>query len=181
MKVLDIILIITLLVLLFSRTEKFQEFFGFAGYKKPISVVKIDETYFDTTGYELVKTVLNNDEMGAIVEATNKAVKDATGLCTYVIETNEVQKLQKNDKDVIYKCKFTLTTTKGFVFGFAVHVIYKNGEIVSLATQPFGYTGANNIEAFKPDKVEENYEQIANLNDVDEAKFKNFIINYEKL
>lgn len=175
-----IFLLVVVLIILFSRTEGFQEIFALAGYKKPVSTVIINENKFDMTGYSEVDSNITNEMMNEFVLATNKAVEKATGLCTYIIETNSVKTYSKDDKK-IYLCKFTLTTTKGFVFGFSVHSVIKDGKVVSLETQPMKEQTENVLQSFDPSKVEENFKPIKEFNVPTDTRFKDFKLNYENL
>lgn len=113
MNILVLVLLIVLVLYLMSRTERFTT-------KDKTS--DIDEGVLDLTTYERLENVkVSNTVMEQIVLATNKRIQEMTGLCTYIIDTHEVQKYKhKETGDEVYRCRFMVLKHGGFPYAFAV-------------------------------------------------------------
>jgi hypothetical protein len=157
------IILSLMIFLICTQKEKFTEIFGFAGYSNPILDVKINENLhpIDMSQYDSVITAITPDEMQKLVMITQKVVNKDTGLCTYVINTEKALKyIHKKDKTVLYQCKFMFIETKGFTFGFGVHIDILDGRPVNVQTQPL----ANFSQASGTDEIFKSYDEIQQNN-----------------
>lgn len=147
------IILSLMIFLICTQKEKFTEIFGFAGYLKPILDVKLNENihHIDLSQYESVVTAITPDEMQKLVMITQQVVNKDTGLCTYIINTEKALKyIHKQNNTVLYQCKFMFMETKGFAFGFGVHIDILDGRPVNVQTQPIvNYSQAGDGDIFK--------------------------------
>ena len=181
-----LVLILLLLIVLISmsRTEKFTESFGLSGYTKPIGPIVIKDTTVDLTEYiEYDKDVeVTNDLMQEMVFATNKEISKRTGLCTYIIETTLVKKyVHKETNQELYRCMFIAVKHKGFSLGFAVtsdiRIIDGKATVLSLATQPIDYSPPSDPSIYQTSIKGREFEDYTNVrqSEIDIIKSKNFI------
>ena len=145
------IILIAVVLLLTVRREPFTEMFGFSGHTKPTGRIRLDDSKPNLAGYKKVEVGVDNDLMQEFVLQTNKEITKRTGLCTYIIETTDVKKYVKEDKE-LYECSFMNVKNNGFAFGFIVasyfEVVNGNVKLVSLRTQPLDAESASEIAPF---------------------------------
>lgn len=145
------IVLIAIVLLLTVRREPFTEIFGFSGHTKPTGRIRLDDTKPNLSGYRQAEASVDNDMMQEFVLQTNKEIAKRTGLCTYIIETVNVQKYVSEDKE-IYECVFMTVKNSGFSFGFTVAAYFEviNGKVklTSLRTQPLEVETASEIAPF---------------------------------
>ncbi len=124
------IVLIAIVLLLTVRREPFTEIFGFSGHTKPTGRIRLDDTKPNLSGYRQAEVSIDNDMMQEFVLQTNKEIAKRTGLCTYIIETVNVQKYVGEDKE-IYECVFMTVKNSGFSFGFTVAAYFEvtNGNV----------------------------------------------------
>ena len=158
-----VILIITALIAvrLFvtkSKTENYQELFGFAGYEKPVNQVNLYDPKFDLKKYKEVEAIVDHDLMEKLVLTTNKEITRRTDDCSYIIETTAVKKYTGDNQDV-YKCMFMCVRAKGFAFGFSVvatlSVKGDNVKVLSLRTQPMDVDEPSEVSPYIQDVAKE--------------------------
>src|SRR6056300_122460 len=155
-----IILIIIALIAfrLLVPTENYQELFGFVGYEKPVTQVKLDDPKYDLKGYKEVETIVDHDLMEKLVLTTNKEIVRRTDDCSYIIETTAVKKYTNDTQDV-YKCMFMCVRAKGFAFGFSVvSTLSVKGDdvrVLSLRTQPLDVEGPEDVNPYVQDVAKE--------------------------
>jgi len=152
MNVLAIALLLTVL-LMTVRRESYTEIFGFSGWSNPIDGVVLDGPVENLSKYRMVETKIDNDTMERLVLATNKAIKEKTGVCNYIIETTSIKKyVSLLDDSEFYRTMFMAVKNHGFAFGFAVTVDaeIKGGvvKVKSLRTQPIDVDIPNDIVPF---------------------------------
>lgn len=187
MKTLLIILAI-LFVLMSVKKESFTEVFGFAGYDKPMLDVSIDEaaTKVDFSEYQKQKALVSPDILQDLI-FTVQAYLKKQGMCTYGIETNNIEKfVNKTDSNkVIYRCRFMFLQTKGFPFGFGVSadiLMAPKPTLISIQTQPRDDQTYQPVEPF----VEESGKDFLDFNEVQKqnipnaAEFNNVVNSYKK-
>jgi hypothetical protein len=145
------IVLVAIVLLLTVRREPFTEIFGFSGHTKPVGRIRLDDTKPNLSGYSQAEANVDNDMMQEFVLQTNKEITKRTGLCTYIIETINVQKYVGEDKE-IYECVFMTVKNNGFSFGFTVAAYFEvmngNVKLVSLRTQPLEAESATQIAPF---------------------------------
>jgi hypothetical protein len=155
-----IILIIIALIAfrLLVPTENYQELFGFVGYEKPVSQVKLDDPKYNLKGYKEVEAVVDHDLMEKLVLTTNKEIVRRTDDCSYIIETTAVKKYTNDTQDV-YKCMFMCVRAKGFAFGFSVvatlSVKGDDVRVLSLRTQPMDVEEPSTLSPYVEDVARE--------------------------
>jgi hypothetical protein len=145
------IVLIAIVLLLTVRREPFTEIFGFSGHTKPVGRIRLDDTKPNLSGYTQAEASVDNDMMQEFVLQTNKEIAKRTGLCTYIIETINVNRYVGEENEV-YECMFMTVKNNGFSFGFTVAAYFEvtNGTIklVSLRTQPLEVESASEIAPF---------------------------------
>ena len=148
---LPIALLLIVVLLLTVRRESYSEIFGFSGWSKPNEGIILDDPVEDISKYRVMDTKIDNDTIERLVLATNKAIKQKTGVCNYIIETTSIKKFVERSGDKqFYRAMFMAVKNNGFAFGFAVTV---DAEIVgdvitikSLRTQPIDADIPNDIK-----------------------------------
>jgi hypothetical protein len=150
---LPIALLLIVVLLLTVRRESYSEIFGFSGWSKPNEGVILDDPVEDISKYRVVDTKIDNDTIERLVLATNKAIKQKTGVCNYIIETTSIKKFVERSGDKqFYRAMFMAVKNNGFAFGFAVTVDAEIvGDVVtikSLRTQPIDADIPNDIKPF---------------------------------
>jgi hypothetical protein len=150
---LPIALLLAVVLLLTVRRESYSEIFGFSGWSKPSEGIILDDPVEDISRYRVVETKVDNDTIERLVLATNKAIKQKTGVCNYIIETTSIKKFVERSGDKqFYRAMFMAVKNHGFAFGFAVTVDAEiNGDVVkikSLRTQPIDADIPNDIKPF---------------------------------
>ena len=160
---LSLIVLLLIVVVLVSmvKTEQYSKASGFAGYHAPSRSIVIDDPQEDLSKYteQDEKISLTNDQMEAMVLATNKYISERTKMCTYIIETISVKKfkpkivksvegsvqevINKGDvpKKDLYKAMFLVVKHGGYSIGFSVTVDLQfiddtNVKVLSAHTQP---------------------------------------------
>ena len=156
---LNILILILLTYLLWmttqSKNENYQELFGFAGYKKPVNNIVLNDPAVDTSDYDEAEAVVGHDLMEKLVLATNAEITKRTDDCSYIIETTAVKRFVKAGQSDLYKCMFMCVRAKGFAFGFSVvsTMSVRDGKVkvLSLRTQPLDVEPPEDISAYTQD------------------------------
>ena len=121
-----------------GNQENFVEMRGGAGYTTPISQINIDyDVGVSTREYKLNFKGITADEVNMCVTKTSEFIKEQTGVCNTVIETNRMQLFKNENGDKLFKCAFMyMTTSTNFPFGFSVNVdILGDGRIIRASTE----------------------------------------------
>jgi hypothetical protein len=155
MKFFVTILLLSLIVVAVTcQREKFTEIFGFAGYSKPIvNPVSINTSTvsIDLSQYDKEVASVTQDEMQKMVQIVQTAVNKDTGLCTYIINTDDVkQYVAKKDGKILYRVRFMFMVTTGFAFGFGVQADILDGVVINMNTQKLSdYSQAGDGDIFQ--------------------------------
>lgn len=137
MMIVAALIVAVILLLCFTKREKFVEMFGFSGYTKPTLDVGINYGSSVADTFVLQKGAITPDMIQKAVLPTQAFVKEKTGLCVRVIETNKFERYLNEKNQELFKCRFMMTTTSvGFPFGLGIQVEVLNGKVVSAQTQP---------------------------------------------
>jgi len=150
------LILLALVIVLSSQSEKFTEVFGFAGYTKPIAnPVTLgggaDALSIDLSQYDKVIAAITPDDMQTMVQLVQTAVNKDTGLCTYIINTDDVKHyVHKQDGTNLYRVRFMFMVTTGFAFGFGVQADILDDVVVNMNTQQISeYSQAGDNDTFK--------------------------------
>lgn len=122
-----------------GRTESFTEIFGGSGYKTPVLEVNIDyDNGQSTSGFKLnMSEGISADDVSMCTVQASKLIKEKTGLCSTVIETNKIQLFTNEQGDKLFKCRFMyMLTSTNFPFGISINVEILNGTLIKGTTQP---------------------------------------------
>jgi hypothetical protein len=153
MKFTNILLSILLAVIVVRmfRREPYTELFGFSGYTKPTGSIRLDDPRPNLVGYTKSEAKVTNDMMQKFVLLANKEISKRTGLCTYIIETTQVEKYTGSGND-IYQCMFMTVKNSGFAFGFSVSATFEvDGDVVTLKglrSQPLDVNTVSDVSPF---------------------------------
>ena len=150
---LPIALLLIVVLMLTIRREPYSEVFGFSGWTKPNEGIILDDPVDNIRSYQTSETKVDNDTIERLVLATNKAIKEKTGVCNYIIETTSIKKfINITSGNEFYRAMFMAVKNHGFAFGFAVTVDAEiNDDVVkirSLRTQPIDADIPNDIKPF---------------------------------
>jgi len=121
------------------KRENFVEVFGGAGYSTPVSEININvDSGVSTREYKISYEAITPDEVNICVTNLSNLVKEQTGICNTVVETNRMQVYKNKKGDKLFKCAFMFMTTKtGFPFGFSIDAdILEDGRILRANTEP---------------------------------------------
>ena len=136
-----VVMLLFLILWAFPERERFQEMFGFSGYKKPITDTSLD---YSSMGADMTKFSevtdsegVTFDEMNTVITAVQKFLREKFDFCVYPIETSKIEKFKHNETtSVLYKCKFMFMVTSStypFVLGVQAEVL--DGKVVRASTQ----------------------------------------------
>ena len=123
-------------------SEKFTEIFSTAGYKKSSTSPDINfDSGFDISNFSFVSTSITPDEISTCTDAIVKFVKKQSGLCTFPLETNNVEIYENQNNQKLYRIKMMLMARNvGFPFGFMIYASVFMGNVVNASTQTTGST-----------------------------------------
>jgi hypothetical protein len=148
----NILLLLVLVVLLLdTRKEGFKN----KSASIPIQQVLINDPTPNMSEYVEVKTLdVNSDNISKMVLATNKYIREKTGLPNYIIETTGIRQYRhKNKNHMLYRCMFMCMKMGGFPFGFSVtsNLILVSGNIrvIGVQSQPLDIKQPSNKTPFE--------------------------------
>ena len=150
-----LLILILVITITTSQREKFTEIFGFAGYTKPVvNPVVINQAptvSIDLSQYNEEVAAITPDQMQTMVHLVQTAVNKDTGLCTYIINTDEVKKyIHIKDGKILYRVRFMFMVNTGFAFGFGVQADILDDVIIGLKTQKLAdYSQAGDGDVFQ--------------------------------
>lgn len=151
MKIVIILLSIIAVLYLMSRTEKFQ----YTDETKPVHQVILNDPTLNMNEYkEVTNIAVNHDIIEDLVLATNKYIREKTGLNNYIIETTAIKQFKHKTKNHdLYQCMFMTVKPGGFTFGFSVTadimVVSGNVRVIGVRSQPIDIKPPSNTTPFE--------------------------------
>jgi len=145
-----ILLLVLVVLILDTRKEGFKN----KSASIPIHQVLINDPTPNMSEYVEVKTLdVNSDNISKMVLATNKYIREKTGLPNYIIETTGIRQYKhKNKNHILYRCMFMCMKMGGFPFGFSVtsNIILVSGElrVIGVQSQPMDIKPPSNKTPF---------------------------------
>jgi len=157
-----IVILMFLILKAFPEKERFQEMFGFSGYKKPITDTSLDYSsvgadmtkFSDVTGNEGVTF----DEVSSCVTSVKNFLSEKFEFCVYPIETSKIEKFKHSETtSTLYKCKFMfMVTSSSYPFVLGVQAEVLDGKVVRASTQDMhkGTTGGSSGDLMQYNEIE---------------------------
>jgi len=125
------------LFIVYTLTKRKEGFFDMSGYNNHIQ--GLDEKTFDVpmTNYKKI-TGVTNDDIDVVVTASHAYLKEKTGHCVHIIETNKIEKFTGPRDSVLYKSRFMcLVKDVGFPYAFGVDIDVLDGKVIKAYTQSY--------------------------------------------
>ena len=123
------------LFIVYTLTKQKEGFFDMSGYNK--SIQGLNEKTFDVpmSSYKIM-TGVTNDDIDVVVTAAHTYLKEKTGHCVHIIETNKIEKFTGPRDSVLYKARFMcLVKDVGFPYAFGVDIDVLDGKVIKAFTQ----------------------------------------------
>lgn len=145
-----IVLVVYALTTMQSRTEGFQEMFGFVGHEKR-NEIRFTDPVYNVSSLRETEAKVTNDIMNELVTKTLAEIQNRTGSCCHIIETTALKYYTGNNN--VYKVQFMCVETSGFPYAFSVAAtLIMKGEtatVVSLRSQPLASESPSKLDAFE--------------------------------
>ena len=126
------------LFIVYTLSTNKEGFFDISGYNKPLPGINQKSDKVLSEYKPIGEKGITNDDVAVAVAATQEYIREKTGKCVHVIETNKIDKLRGPRESVLYRCRFMMMVKDGgFPYAFGVDSEVLDGKVISALTQSF--------------------------------------------